>query len=58
MYIGTIIFSGQFYLHYYHSLLSSVIYMFIPLFTTRYLHGGTSELGLSECKCQGDLTSD
>ena len=45
MYISTIIFSVQFYLHYYHSLLSSVVYILIPFFTTRYLYlGGTSEL--------------
>ena len=59
LYISTIIFSGQFYVHYYHSLLSSVVYMFVPFFTTRYFYlEGTSELGMSVCKCQGDLTSD
>ena len=48
MYIGTIIFSGQFYLHYYHSLLSSVVYMLVPFFTTRYLYlGGLSWVCLS-----------
>ena len=40
MYVSTIIFSGQFYLHYYHSLLSSVVYMLVPFFTTRYLYLG------------------
>ena len=29
---------GQLYVHYYHSLLSSVVYTLVPFFTTRYLY--------------------
>ena len=42
-----------------HELKSTGLKL-VPFLATRLLYqeGGTSELGMSECKCQSDLTPD